>query len=125
MVLLARAPGLTRGSDWFTALPMSRVAYCDSLGIDGCFLFFRGRMEELEKEKRAVAKSVDAEAASKKKQAEEGETRPHFRWAGPGGRGVGGQFGGAARSGHGGNVWSAVGMLSQKGFLKWWRVWLY
>lgn len=30
-------------------------------------------MEELEKEKRAVTKTIDADAVSKKKQAEEGE----------------------------------------------------
>lgn len=35
------------------------------------------RLEELEKEKRAMVKSIDAEATAKKKEAEEGEP---FRW---------------------------------------------
>lgn len=33
-------------------------------------------MEELEKEKRAVTKSIDANAASKKKEADKGEEYP-------------------------------------------------
>lgn len=39
--------------------------------------FCRGkRMEDLEKEKRAVTKSIDADAAAKKKEAEEGGKSP-------------------------------------------------
>lgn len=33
----------------------------------------RGRIEELEKEKRAVAKTIDEDAAAKKKAADEGK----------------------------------------------------